>query len=188
METQNVSCIILAGGKGSRMGGADKGLVPFFGKPMIEHVIERIQPQVDDIVISANRNLETYKKYTPNVVSDEVDDYPGPMAGIAAALPLCKHELVLVVACDMPMLPNDLVNKLLAVMDNNDACITRQAGQLQLLFIIRKPLHSSIKNALDQGEYKLMRWLKQQLAVIEVDTVVKLNNINSTQDLNNYNS
>ena len=89
-----VSCIILAGGEGKRAGGLDKGLLPYKNKtgknkPLIEHVIDAVKNQVDDIVISANRNAESYKRYSAHVIGDATEDYQGPLAGIAACLKYC---------------------------------------------------------------------------------------------------
>ena len=83
---KKISCIILAGGKGKRVGGVDKGLLEYKNKPLIEHTINALTPQVDDIIISANRNIERYKDYAKKVISDESEDYLGPLAGIDAAL------------------------------------------------------------------------------------------------------
>lgn len=109
-----VSGLILAGGQGSRMGGRDKGLVSYRGKPLVDHVIGRIAPQVDELLISANRNLEDYAQRGYRVIADTLPDFQGPLAGVLAGLQAASCEWVLVVPCDMPNLPANLAQRLLA--------------------------------------------------------------------------
>ena len=84
IDDDNISCIILAGGEGKRVGGLDKGLVSYKNRPLIEHVIDNVHSQVDDIIISANRNIKKYNQYAAKVLNDSASDYRGPLAGIAA--------------------------------------------------------------------------------------------------------
>jgi len=165
-----VSCIILAGGEGKRAGGQDKGLLPYEkkteenttakNKPLIEYVIKTIKNQVDDIVISANRNIESYQSYSANVIGDSTEDYRGPLAGIAACLKHCKHELVLVVACDMPNLPNDLVTRLLSEMQNNSISIATVDKHHQLALIIKSNMLDSVQQRLKNNQLKLIQWVE----------------------------
>ena len=165
-----VSCIILAGGRGKRAGGLDKGLLRYEkktgenktanNKPLIEHVIDTVKNQVDDIVISANRNIESYKLYSANVIGDSSEDYRGPLAGIAACLKHCKHELVLVVACDMPYLPNDLVTRLISEIQNNSISIATVDKHHQLALIIKSNLLDSAQQHLDNNQLKLIQWVE----------------------------
>lgn len=158
--SNQVSCIILAGGKGSRAGGADKGLLAYKDKPLIQHVIDRVVPQTDEIIISANRNLDTYNQYATKVISDSVDDYQGPLAGIAACLKLCTHEQVLVVACDMPALPDDLLDRLADNMQNNSVCIATVSNRHQLALLVKKNLSDSIMSHISQNQLKLIQWVE----------------------------
>lgn len=193
---ENISCIILAGGRGKRFGNQDKGLIELNNKPLIEHVINAIQPQVDDIVISANRNIETYNKYSPAVIKDSDENFCGPLAGIAAAIPLCKHEWMLVVPCDMPLLPANLVvqmqKQINARVDDqadsqaNDPTlyIAETSQRLQLVLFMHISLLPNIKQALEQKQYKLIDWVTSQHHVavhFQDDTV--FNNINSMDEL-----
>ncbi len=114
MAQPPVSAIILAGGAGRRMGGQDKGLVKLHGLPLVAHVLARIQPQVDEILISANRNLDDYRTLGYVVVMDASDGFQGPLAGVLAGLHAAHHEWVLTVPCDTPLLPADLVQQLAA--------------------------------------------------------------------------
>ena len=131
-----ISCIILAGGRGKRAGGLDKGLIPYKDIPLIEHVINAVKNQVDDIVISANRNTETYKRYSTNVIVDTTQDYQGPLAGIAACLRRCNHKQILIIACDMPNLPADLATRLTSEMKNKSISIATVDGHHQLAMIV----------------------------------------------------
>lgn len=160
-----VSCIILAGGRGKRAGGLDKGLLPYKdktgnNKPLIEHVIDTVKNQVDDIVISANRNIKSYKQYSANVIGDSTEDYQGPLAGIAACLKHCKHELVLVVACDMPNLPSNLVTRLLSEIQNNSISIATVNNHHQLALIIKGNMVDSVQQRLNNKQLKLMQWVE----------------------------
>jgi len=154
------SCIILAGGQGKRVGGLDKGLVLYQGKPLIETVLEIMRPQVDDIIISANRNITSYQKYADNVVSDLSSSYQGPLAGIAACLKHCRHSHAVVVACDMPGLPDDLVSRLLAAMKNNDISIAAVDKHHQLALVLKTSLAESIQKQLDMDNRRLLQWVK----------------------------
>lgn len=90
-----ITAVILAGGRGMRMGGMDKGLVDYQGQPMIEHVLSRITPQVDQVMINANRNLDRYQQYGVPVITDETDQFDGPLAGMQAGMRHAKHDWIL---------------------------------------------------------------------------------------------
>lgn len=109
-----ITGLILAGGQGSRMGGRDKGLVTCRGKALVDHAIERIAPQVGELLISANRNIEDYAQRGYRVVTDTLPDFQGPLAGVLAGLQVARHGWVLTVPCDMPYLPGDLAARLMA--------------------------------------------------------------------------
>lgn len=157
-----VSCILLAGGRGTRMHNQDKGLVLYRGAPLIEHVINCIRPQVDDIVISANRNTEFYSMYSNTVIADENPLFNGPLSGIASCLSHCRHDTVLVVACDMPLLPGNLVTCLHDAIRDHDISIIECNYYWQLALMIRKTLLQSIQQFLDEGRHSLMDWIKHQ--------------------------
>jgi len=159
-NTHQFSCIILAGGEGKRANGMDKGLISYNDKPLIEHVIDAVSLQVDDIVISANRNIDTYQQYANSIISDTSDSYRGPLAGIAASLPHCRHELVLVVACDMPSLPDALVERLAVDIHDQSICIATVDDHHQLAMIIKKCLLESIQQRLADDRLKLIQWVK----------------------------
>lgn len=179
------SCIILAGGKGKRVGSVDKGLLEYKNKPLIEHMINIIAPQVDDIVISANRNTERYEGYTRKVVSDESEDYLGPLAGISAALPHCNHDWVLIVACDTPFLPGDIIDKFLSNKIDSNLYIAESDNHLQLVLLLNKNLHDSIKQSLLNGQLRLMRWaVSQQPQTVIFQDSAAFKNLNYDEDFN----
>jgi molybdopterin-guanine dinucleotide biosynthesis protein A len=159
MSHPDISCIILAGGKGRRMGGADKGLVQFKGRRLIAHVIESIAPQVDDIVISANRNLDQYNELGYAVYADQTDSFDGPLAGIASTLPHCKHDWVVVIPCDMPSLPLNLVASMVKTASSTRLVVIRAEGEHQLVFLLHRELLDSIKHYLDGNQHSVMQWL-----------------------------
>lgn len=179
-----VSCIILAGGASKRMHGEDKGLVNYQGQPLIAHVIQSLQAQVDDFVISANRHPEQYQQFASKVIPDNTEMH-GPLSGIAAALPHCQHDLVLVVACDMPALPDNLVGRLLSGSGNNEISIISVNNRTQLVFLMQKSLLASVQQHLSSGKYKLMRWIESRSAsIIDCSECAEaFRNINSIQDI-----
>lgn len=124
----SVAGLILAGGQGSRMGGRDKGLVSYRARPLVDHVIDRVAPQVDELMISANRNLDEYARRGYRVIADTLPDFQGPLAGVLAGLQASSHEWMLVVPCDMPHLPEDLARRLLAAAGQDLAIAVADDG------------------------------------------------------------
>jgi molybdopterin-guanine dinucleotide biosynthesis protein A len=107
-----LSGLLLAGGAGRRLGGADKGLAVLYGRPLIEWGLAALAPQVDELFISANRHLDVYARYGHPVLTDRDPDYPGPLAGLLAGLTAARHDWLLVCPCDVPLLPADLAVQL----------------------------------------------------------------------------
>src|SRR6185436_7398606 len=118
---KTVTGVVLAGGQGSRMGGADKGLQAFRGRPMVQHVVERLAPQVDELLVNANRNAEAYARFGFRVVADEIEGFAGPLAGFERGLAHAGGELVVTAPCDSPFLPADLVSRLRSALTPADA-------------------------------------------------------------------
>ncbi|HYW76458.1 MAG TPA: molybdenum cofactor guanylyltransferase MobA [Gammaproteobacteria bacterium] len=112
LERNNITGLVLAGGQGTRMGGLDKGLIEFKGREMIAWVLDAFQPQVAEVVISANRNIDRYRGTGAQVVSDAGEGFAGPLAGIASGLRACPRPYLAVVPCDGPFVPADLVSRL----------------------------------------------------------------------------
>ena len=128
----NITGCVLAGGQGSRMGGVDKGLQSFNGMALAEHGLQRLAPQVDRLLINANRNPQAYaalaEKYGARVVADAQSDYPGPLAGFLAGLSACQTPWLLTVPCDTPLFPRDLAQRLLAAAEQHQADIVVAHG------------------------------------------------------------
>ena len=131
-----VTGIVLAGGQGRRMGGVDKGLQLLHGKPMVAPCIARLAPQVDEILINANQNLEAYARFGHRVVPDAIGGFAGPLAGLHAGLGAASHPLVLTVPCDSPFLPPDLFSRLKSELHENDLAVAKTGDQPHPVFAL----------------------------------------------------
>lgn len=161
MLHQPISAILLAGGAGRRMGGEDKGLLKLKDKPLAEWVLARIAPQVDEILISANRNLDIYRSFGYPVLPDKTEGFAGPLAGIARGLLDAKHELILSAPCDTPFLPDDLVRRLLAALNtgNFDLVVPAIAGTGQhAICLMRRPVGANLAAYLSRGGHQVQEW------------------------------
>ena len=147
-----VSCVVLAGGRAMRMDGMDKGLISLQNKPLIQHVITRLWPQVDEILINANREIAQYDAFGFKVLQDENQDFAGPLAGVLLGLKHAKHELVLSVPCDSPLLPLDLALRLYNGMlgSHADIAIASSDGNAHPVFcLMKKSVLPSLVDFLD---------------------------------------
>ena len=188
ITSQNITAVILAGGKGSRLGGIDKGLVKLNNLPLVQHLVNRIQPQVSNIIISANRNIDSYKKLGFPVYEDDVSDYAGPLAGILKALQHCDTEWLLIVAADSPFIPGDLASRLIQNANDVKIVMPHDGKHLHPTFaLIHKSLQDSLKNYLDKGERKARAWMQlQQHAIVDFsDQADAFMNINTEDELKN---
>ena len=181
-----VSGVILAGGLGRRMGGVDKGLQVLRAKPMIEWVLERLAPQVDDIVINANQNIERYEAYGHRVVPDQIGGFAGPLAGLHAGMKAVKHPLLVTVPCDSPLLPLDLVERLRGALDGKDLAVAKTGDQPHPVFaLVKRDCRESLEAFLAQGGRKIDAWYAA-LKVVEVsfdDEADAFRNINTLEEL-----
>ena len=183
-----VTGVVLAGGQGSRMGGVDKGLQPFRGRPMVAHALERLAPQVDEVLINANRSLEAYAAFGHRVIADEIAGFAGPLAGFERGLAHASGGLVCTVPCDSPFLPRDLVARLRAALERERAQISvaRTGDQPHPVFcLMQRSVHASLRDFLASGQRKIDRWYAS-LAVAEVpfdDEAEAFVNINSREEL-----
>jgi molybdopterin-guanine dinucleotide biosynthesis protein A len=160
----NVTAVILAGGKGRRMDGKDKGLVELANRPLIEYAIDAIKPQVETIILNANRNQEQYSRYGYTVVSDALADYQGPLAGFICAMKHSTTSHIVTLPCDGPFLPGDLVERLIASLTENDAeiAVAHDGDRMQPVYsLIPVTLSNSLNRFLDSGERKIDLWYKQ---------------------------
>ncbi len=166
-----ISAIILSGGRATRMGGVDKGLVTLQNKPLIQHVVERLKPQVDEIFINANREIETYLTFGYRVLQDETDEFLGPLAGFNMGLQHAQYEYVLTVPCDSPLLPLDLTKRLLNGMieARADIAVASSDENAHPVFcLMKKSVLPSLVEFLEAGERKVSTWQKS-LSYVEVD-------------------
>ena len=181
-----VSGVVLAGGQGRRMGGVDKGLQPLDGKPMIEHVLERLRPQVDEIVINANQNLERYAAFGHALAPDVTGGFAGPLAGLQAGLQAANHPLVVTAPCDSPFLPADLVARLQAALGANDLAVAKTGEQAHPVFaLVHRSLAGHLSAFLAGGGRKIDAWYAS-LRVVEVpfdDEADAFRNINTREEL-----
>ena len=185
----SVTALILAGGRATRMGGVDKGLVLLNNKPLIAHVIERLQTQVDEIIINANRELETYRTLDYQVFADEIADFAGPLAGIQLGLKHATSEYLLTSPCDCPLLPANLCEKLLGALNTHHADIaiaTSHNNDHPVICLCKKSVLASLNSYLQQGGRKVSIWQKS-LRHVYVDFSVTpdvFSNINTPEELN----
>ncbi|HHC74052.1 MAG TPA: molybdenum cofactor guanylyltransferase [Thiothrix sp.] len=170
-----ITGLILAGGLGRRMGGQDKGLVCYHGKPLIEHVLPSLRQQVDTIIISANRNLATYQHYQYPVVSDRCDSFAGPLAGIEAGLTYCQtqqlSEWLFCVPCDALALAEPLVEHLWQALvqsqTNSPIAIAHDGQRVQPLYaLLHLDCLTDLSSYLQAEQHKVMQWMQSQQALI----------------------
>lgn len=180
--------IVLAGGQGRRMGGVDKGLQLLEGRPMAARAIERLAPQVEAIVVNANQNLDAYRAFGYPVVSDAVGGFAGPLAGLHAGLQAARTALAVTVPCDSPFLPVDLVARLRAALEANDAdlAVAKTGAQPHPVFcLVQCRVLPHLEAFLREGGRKIDAWYAS-LRVIEVsfdDQPQAFSNINTREEL-----
>ena len=184
-----VSAVVLAGGRATRMGGADKGWVELAGRPLIDHVLDRLRPQVDEILINANRSQARYQALAP-VIGDDNPDYLGPLAGMQAGLAAARHDWVLFVPCDGPALPRDLMARFRAALTpTTEPVVAHDGDWLQpVVALLHKSLLPSLSAALAEGERKIDIWFaRHQMAVVSfADQPDAFINLNSPDELAAY--
>lgn len=181
-----VTGIVLAGGQGRRMGGVDKGLQLLHGKPMVAAVLARLAPQVSEILINANQNLEAYAGFGHRVIPDAIGGFAGPLAGLHACLGEAKHDLVLTVPCDSPFLPPDLCSRLQKHVGKNHLAVAKTGDQAHPVFsLVRVSVLNHLSKFLSAGGRKIDSWYST-LNVVEVsfdDEAEAFRNINTREEL-----
>ena len=190
MNEERVAGLILAGGLGSRMGGVDKGLVELDGRPMVAHVVERLAPQVAELLINANRNAQAYAGFGVPVVADRVEGFAGPLAGLDTGLHAASPDCgwVATCPCDSPFLPLDVVARLLdaAVAAPADVAMARADGQTQPVFLLaRRSTAASLVAYLEGGGRKIDRWVEgERHVIVDFDDCPEaFANINTREEL-----
>jgi molybdopterin-guanine dinucleotide biosynthesis protein A len=189
---ENITGLILAGGRAQRMGGIDKGLIPFMGQPLIAAAISRLQNQVGSILINANRNITQYAAYGYPVILDETPDFSGPLAGFSVGLQSCKTPYLLTSPCDSPLLPLDLGKKLAIEMERENFQLVYASSKelddrvwTQPVFcLMRTDLHSSLQSFLDKGDLKIDRWFKElHSSTVVFEDAMAFANVNTPEEL-----
>ena len=173
------------------MGGVDKGLTPLRGRPMVTWVLERLAPQVSEIVINANQNVERYREFGHPVVSDSIGGFAGPLAGLQAGLRTATHPLVLTVPCDSPFLPTDLAQRLRQALDDAaaDLAVAWTGNQPQPVFsLCRTNLIAHLSQFLARGGRKVDAWyaLLNVARVNFDDEAEAFSNINTPDELRSF--
>ena len=191
MPRGKITGIVLAGGLGRRLGGVDKGLQELRGRPLVAHVIERFAPQVDELLINANRNRERYAAFGHRVVADLIPDFAGPLAGLHAALSAAAHPLVATAPCDSPFLPGDLVSRLFSALTvaNASLAVARTFDQPHPVFCLcQRGVLPHLSDFLAGGGRKVDRWYAT-LDVVEVafdDEAEAFANINTREEIGRF--
>jgi len=185
---EEITGVILAGGRGQRMGGVDKGLQDLDDRPLVQWVLARLAPQVDAVVINANQNLARYAALGCRVLPDAIPDFAGPLAGLHAALSQATTPLLLTVPCDSPFLPDDLAQRLRAALEAQGAelAVARTGDRVQRAFCLtRRAILPKLEAFLDSGERKVGLW-HASLKLAEVafdDEADGFRNINTPEDV-----
>jgi molybdopterin-guanine dinucleotide biosynthesis protein A len=186
LESARVVAVILAGGQGRRMGGVDKGLVDYQGRPLIEWALAALAPQVGDILISANRNLATYAAYGHRVLPDTLPDFPGPLAGVLAALDAVTADWLLVAPCDTPHLPADLTARLLGAALRESVPLAVAADETRehhSCFLVRTDQRDNLAAFLARGERAVRHWQAGLPSTRVLFDAACFANFNQPQDL-----
>jgi molybdopterin-guanine dinucleotide biosynthesis protein A len=184
-----ITGVILAGGRSTRMGGEDKGLIQVGERPLVEHVIRAMRPQVSDLLISANRHLDRYRAFGLTVVTDLVDGNCGPLAGIASAMKVARTTWILAVPCDSPFIGRDLAARLYeaSVGDSGDGAVACSApGRIEPVFaLLRRALLPSLLEYLGAGERKVERFYSRHpITTVDFsDEPTMFANLNTPEDV-----
>lgn len=160
--TASITGLILAGGRGRRLGGRDKGLLPLRGQAAVAWLLRALEPQTDAVLISANRHLEQYRAFGHPVVADRDGDYAGPLAGLLAGLEHCHTDYLLSVPCDAPLLAPDYARRMLAAQQDAGTrlCLARDGERLQPVhLLLHRDLVADLRAALAAGERKTRDWV-----------------------------
>ena len=163
IDKNNITTVILSGGRSSRMQGEDKGLILLNDKPLIGYVVDVVDGRAGRLLISANRNIDAYQQYG-EVISDELTDFQGPLAGIAKALSVVSTPYLLVLPCDSPLVNETVIDRLIKCMADKDMdiCVADDGTHIHPTFaLIKTSLKDNLLAFLDSGERKLGLWIEQ---------------------------
>lgn len=156
---QQITGLVLAGGQGRRMGGRDKGLEPFDGLPLFAHVAKRLDGQVAELLINANRNIDAYRLFSARIIEDMQGGFQGPLMGIYSGLRAAQTPWLIVAPCDAPLLPNNLVARMINGIGKHDIGVAFDGERLHpVVALLRTSLVDDLAASLAQGERKVDRW------------------------------
>ena len=182
--------LVLAGGQGRRMGGVDKGLQPLRNKAMVQWVLERLRPQVADVIINANQNQGHYAYFGHTVVSDEIGGFAGPLAGLHAGLKNAVRSYMVTVPCDSPFLPQDLVERLHAGLASAqaDLAVAKTGNQAHPVFaLVRTTVLPHLEAFLHEGGRKIDAWYATlRIAEVDFEDEAAFSNINTREELSEH--
>jgi len=187
----DITGLVLAGGRGQRMGGVDKGLQLLRGTPLAQVALERLRPQVAGLLVSANRHLDTYRSFGAPVLADEAPDHPGPLAGVLAGLRHAPTAWLLTVPCDTPAFPPDLADRLARAVTREGADIamaaTLEGGRVQpqpVFCLVRRALEADLAAFIAEGGASPRAWAARlRTAVVPFDDAAAFANANTLADL-----
>jgi len=188
MQPRGITGLVLAGGQGRRMGSVDKGLIPLHGRPMVQHVLDRFRPQVDEILINANQHRAEYEAFGHPVLADAISGFAGPLAGLQVGLDRASFPLIATVPCDSPFLPADLVARLADALAERgaDLAVARTFNQPHPVFaLVRRSVLPHLTRFLEDGGRKIDAWYAT-LSAVEVgfdDEADAFRNINTADEL-----
>lgn len=187
MRVAGVTGVVLAGGLGRRMGGADKGLLAYDGRPLAQQVAERLAHQVETLFINANRNRESYAAFGYPVIGDTIPDFAGPLAGLQAALAASATPWVVTAPCDSPFFPEDLVSRLHAALLANDAelAVATAEGRTHAAFCLcRRELAEPLAAYLTGGGRRVIDWQSSRRQIlVEFTEPGVFRNLNTPEEL-----
>lgn len=194
IDSSNITGLILAGGRGSRMGGVDKGLQTFRGAPMALHVIMRLSPQVGPLIINANQNIGPYEGFGFPVWPDQMGGFEGPLAGLQTGLSHCDTDYLVTAPCDSPFLPENLVEKLAEALLAQDAelavAVTEDEDGRQahpVFCLMKAAVLTSLTGFLQEGGRKIDKWYRSLrfVEVVFADSAA-FRNINTVDELRRF--
>jgi molybdenum cofactor guanylyltransferase len=193
MDAKQITGLILAGGRGSRMGSVDKGLQPFRGAPMVMQAIMRLSPQVGTMLINANQNLGAYESFGLPVWPDQLSGFEGPLAGLETGLTHCETDYLVSAPCDSPFLPEDLVARLgegLAGGAELAVAVTGEGATRQrhpVFCLMKASVLPSLTLYLQGGERKMEKWYRSlAFAEVHFPDEAAFRNINTLDELHRF--
>jgi len=187
----SVTGVILAGGKGRRMGGSDKGLLNYQQRPLITYAINTLKPQVDALIINANRNIERYQEFGYSVIEDSLDNFCGPLAGMLTAMQAVDTDYILTAPCDSPRISSQLRQRMMEAMllEQADLAVAHDGSRLQPVFcLLPCRLQADLEQHLQQGGRKIDLWLAEhKMAVVDFsDQADSFTNFNHPEDVSEH--